>query len=307
MDNTIHCFRANSPFRPPDWRTRLARLHHEDRLQFVKTRESQVPDEIVRQLLVFQYGWSWTPPRPDERPAIQAAQRFAETASAGELQTVQLRLLARETDAAIGERVGQPPEVIHFYERLCFDCRERIENPNYIHTHFLHFASPEPTLTDALRHCAYVYGPGQLDRVLAALRDEAFGLDRSRPGTAAEFEAALERATVRTWLAKRMVPHFDRLALPDLMMDFGLALRLHDGRRQLDPLVLPLHPIPRIAKKRLPKKATAPNLEVRVSGPNRPLPKKSLGTDRSRFRGPCIVAQVFRPLGKAPLTAEAQL
>ena len=90
------------------------------------TRIHDVPDELVRQLLVFQYGWAWTPPHPDKWPTIKAAQRFHETASAEDLQTVQLRLLARESDAEIGRRVGQPPEIIHFYEKFFYNCRDRL-------------------------------------------------------------------------------------------------------------------------------------------------------------------------------------
>jgi hypothetical protein len=202
-----------------------------------------VPDELVRQLLVFQYGWTWTAPRPEDWPAIQAVLRFHESATAEELMTVQVRLLARESDDEIGRRVGQPPEIIHFYEKLHYNCRDRLSQPGYIHSHFFSSPGVDPTLADVLRRCAYHGGPLVLDHVLSVIHEDAVGGVPSKPKTLAEFDAAIDRARVRAWLALRLIP--DRnFSAKELLILTDRRPSMSIRQYAVPPVVIPLYPMP---------------------------------------------------------------
>lgn len=246
---------VQSPVRPPDWRVRLAARLHADRLAFVSVLRKDVPDLLVRHLLTVHHGWPWNVPTPEDAAAIRAAVAWHQTASAADLQTVQLRLLARESDDQIGLRVGQPPAVVERYEQLFFNCRDRLDRPSFVTNQFLGGWDPAPPRPIALRRCAYRLGTQALDAVLAAVDDHHAGRTTTRPDTLAGYDAAIGKAWARLWLAAETIPPDALHGCPDITLLLS-AVRRPLGRLAASPLVLPLYSKP------IPDKDLQPDLEA---------------------------------------------
>ncbi len=258
VDSDFLTLRLDSPLRPPDWRPQLAAALHEGRMAFVATRRKDVPDELVRKLLTQMYGWRWDAPSDDEWAAMQAATAWHTTASADAVLEVQARLLAAQTDDVIAAAVGTSPEVVDYYEKLFYSCRDRLWQRSFIAGVFLNAGGPTPTVADAVRRAAYRFGPLGVELFLAAVRGPGWETDTAPPTTATEFAAAADHASARRWLAFELVPpdYPYRRADAEVLVDLSVRRPHRIAPFALEPL--PLHSNPDFGR----VSASTPEIEI---------------------------------------------
>lgn len=243
-DDSLLILHTGSPVRPPDWRVRRASRLHRMRRAYIGVPRASVGDDLVVQLLVLQHGWEWEPPRPEELPAIEAALRWHAAASPHDRFAVEVRLLAGESDSAIAARVGLPPEVIHFHERLHYHCRDRLHVRSFIINTFLASDTLAPSRALVLRRLAYFHGMAFLETLLDALAD-APPVPSEESETRVEWEAAIDRAELRRWFALQQLSPIHRarnakeLALLESVQ--GPRPRYRYGPA---PVAIPLHARP---------------------------------------------------------------
>lgn len=200
----------NSPFRPADWRWRLA-----EHLRATGRRRVPQPwhrDVSVRRIRQFQAALGRC--RSDaahlrlarREPALYAAWQIWSAGSTPITSELRARILAGQTDAEIAGLLGVTPAAVAEYEAMFFDVRSRLSAPSYV----VHVvlggrmnAEIEPGDVDALwGSVGYFHGPAMLNAVVAGC-DSAYRPERFEQ--LAEFFRTDAQATLwrRIWLAAR--------------------------------------------------------------------------------------------------------
>jgi len=114
----------------------------------------------------------------DQDPALVQAHMLRWSPNAEDRAIVEARILAGETDAAIGKRLGLMPEAVDWYEDLFFCVRDRLGCSSWIRKIIRDMGGEMPhygqdTLTERQRHTVYRLfghygGPYILDATLQA-------------------------------------------------------------------------------------------------------------------------------------------
>jgi hypothetical protein len=183
-------FPTLDPDHAPDWRIRRA-------LEILEGRAKADPyeDVGVRGILAFNsslqcalisaqrevYGTRRDPASRysitatfAKRSALLFALRLYFSSNAEQRAIVEAQLLAGESDKRIAASLNVAPETIEWYERACFDVRDRLGRPDYI-VNLLRRADPRARRLDretqlrfrTYKLAAYWGGSYVLDRVLA--------------------------------------------------------------------------------------------------------------------------------------------
>jgi len=132
-------FHANNPFRPANWRWERARLLRE---KLIRGVHSQNLDPWINQAYRFQVKlarcrddadrWDLMERWPDIYQAYLIYTQSGNDERNPLRFAIEARLLASESSSRIGELSGIPAVVIELYERLFFNVKEKLDNPDYI-------------------------------------------------------------------------------------------------------------------------------------------------------------------------------
>jgi hypothetical protein len=189
------------PYRRVDWRWEQARLLFEDSINPSKRKH----DPGVRLANAFQAALRRCHRRGDD---LKLALRMPEAHGAWSLQNgnphqrweVEARLLARQSDDEIAEKLLLDAAIVATFASLFFDVRNHLGNKSYIarETIKLHPMPKEPDLGLYWKFMAYHGGPDILDAVLVD------NLEPARPGNRAEAGRYLAEQTFNVALAKVM-------------------------------------------------------------------------------------------------------
>jgi len=200
--------RIDAPFRPADWRYRLAVViarHPDPR---VTTRLRARADAWVKGLLA-----SFADPvETKDQPAARAA-ALLRPANRGLRIEVEARLLAGQSSDDIGRKTGIDAVTLEWFEALHYHCRDRLGYPGYVRHTLL--GEPPTAIGGRLplelaRWYAFFGGPLVLETVLPVLRSP---FERPNdPTAAATWAAALASATARVMPVEADAPALLRLA-----------------------------------------------------------------------------------------------
>lgn len=125
-----------NPFREPAWRNRRAMdlVNHRPR---PKRAHRTLDDRDIKTYRSFllalkNHGESARPKLIADFPALYFAHEIAHAPDSDWSALLEARLLAREPDSLIAERLHTYPETISWYERLFFNVRDRLDSRDYI-------------------------------------------------------------------------------------------------------------------------------------------------------------------------------
>lgn len=175
MQSDVFNLLPDSPFRPPDWRWRHAQGVAASGRRISRNRDDPESIAAIRYLRMLpgcrtdcdraRLAAQW--------PAHHAAHQLAESDGplVWEVQAVQARLLADQTDEEIAARCGPSAEAVHWYEALFFHVRDRLRARDWVMAHAIggdlwHGFAGQP-LGALWRYAAYSAGPHALDVVIA--------------------------------------------------------------------------------------------------------------------------------------------
>ena len=222
-------FRVDAPFRPADWRHRLAvaiARHPDPRVTtWLRVRRA---DAWVEGLLACFADPAGLAHHPAARTAVLLRQ-----ANRGRRIEVEARLLAGQSSEDIGRKTGLDAAVVAWFEAVRFNCRDRLGHPGYVRHTLL--GEPPTAIGSGLplelaRWYAYFGGPLVLEAVLPVLRSPS-----DRPGdptAAAIWTAALASVTARALPLAGDAPALLRLA----QAEQGREARTRSGGLVLGPL-----------------------------------------------------------------------
>lgn len=169
------------PYRRPDWRWERAQYLIDHEMYYSRKRDDIATGIAVKYLrVVARRSVKGRKRRIRSRFGhIDRARREYEEINGNRLE-IETRMLARQSDTAIGYQVDLPPETIQAYRDLFFDIQDRIDLKSYI----LHIINgPRPSSATSARSLmqlsAYFQGPEVIEPWMAYFREGWNGEDLS--------------------------------------------------------------------------------------------------------------------------------
>jgi hypothetical protein len=190
----------NNPFRPANWRFERARIMRETK---TRGRGRRTDDQWVHRAYKFQSGlakckddvdrYELMEEFPDLYGAYLIYQRGENEDRHPMRYAVEARLLAGQNNYDIAGRLGVESGLIEAYEKIFFNVREKLNNPDYIMTCVLgpsiHAGLSDRDYDLLWKLFGYIYGPLALDAFIHATTR------KYRPENLTEVDTALAEDT----------------------------------------------------------------------------------------------------------------
>lgn len=169
------------PFRRPDWRWERAQ-YLVDQGKYFSTKRDDTATGIAIKYLREMGRRSSKGLKRRIHPRfshVDRARREFEAANGHRLE-IETRMLARQSDTAIGYQLDLPPETVQAYRDLFFDIEGRIEAKGYLLHEVIGFRSSSSADVIALMQLsAYLQGPEVIGPWMTYLRQGWNGVDLS--------------------------------------------------------------------------------------------------------------------------------
>lgn len=233
--------RAESPFRPVDWRWSVAKLIRSD------TRIASLlqgrHDEWTKKARKFQQAHEAA---RDDYDRLLLVRRWPSLLEAFNLKfeedysrrllryEVEARLLAAETEDRISERTRVSPAAVSWYEKLFFNVSDRLDSPGYI-SHVVIGEKLQSGLTDGDHDVLWkMFGYWGKSHVIDAVAYRSY--DSTAPdnaGQTAQFfnDDAQKTAVMKTAIAMRSMPNnsYTREVIATIQQGYMQIKRMADG------------------------------------------------------------------------------
>lgn len=184
-------FEKFNPFRSPRWRfDRVLTLL--DKKSGPGSRTSwKKDDEFIKTARVFLRNYRSAKPDTYEReslfsenPGLYYANQIFEAEDEELRGVIEARILARQTDEEIADKICTLPSAVAWYEALFFNVRDRISNKDWVVRTIIGQEMLEHGVSSRIFHTtakmfAYFTGPLVLDLILDGFNVDGFVTDRS--------------------------------------------------------------------------------------------------------------------------------
>jgi hypothetical protein len=234
---------GTSPFRPPDWRYRLAIYAIDAGAASVEPLFDDDVRSLHQTLAAIRADPDASLP-PDERRAWDLF-----LSSRSPRIVLEARLLSRASLTEVAGKVMLSERTIELFERWFFNVRDGLE-PSYVQAHVLKMHPPEPTLENVMRAMGFCRGASYLDWALDLLSADGVNIDLDRLKSTEEDILALRA----NWLGFLANPETDEGKIA--LIELGLELdRAEDsGASELEMVNLQLCSFQRIFPRKTVKK-----------------------------------------------------
>lgn len=198
----ITCLRPSGPFRPPDYRSRLAALIATEPDQRLAARLCTWADERTNALVKLQGSLRTEHPLAKARELRNGKQPFL-------LAEVESRLLAGQSSTDIAAVTGLDAETVEYFHDAFYCVRDRLANGGYIRHSVLGTppeGDPDNPPLELLRFYGYFSGPFVLEQVLTVYKEIRDGTSLPPPTSAREWFDLAVRLSVRASIASYLLP-----------------------------------------------------------------------------------------------------